>query len=200
MDDVEVLKRRIRAHPAFQGGPADEDYWLDFLEVILEEFASYECMIEQLADSLERHPEKLPAYLCASEKDLLFWDVLHALVPRLWLGKKAVFPALIKWWMDATTGVLVKPKRGGKIVWSNRMRDAAIVAAVNGIREVSGIPYEFDQPKSTMPHTACHVVARRLGMSFTTVRSIWRKNRSIVDDARAHGLVPAARTRKRRPR
>ena len=200
MDDVEVLKRRIRAHPAFQGGPADEDYWLDFLEVILEEFASYECMIEQLADSLERHPEKLPAYLCGSEKDLLFWDVLHALVPRLWLGKKAVFPALIKWWMDATTGVLVKPKRGGKVVWRNRMRDAVIVTAVNGIREVSGIPYEFDEPNFTTPHTACHVVARRLGMSFATVRSIWRKNKSIVDDARAHGLVPPPRTRKRRPR
>ena len=73
-------------------------------------------MIERLADSLERHPEKLPAYLYESEKDRLFWDVLHALVPRLWRGGKVVFPALIKWWMDATTGVLVKPKRGGKVV------------------------------------------------------------------------------------
>ena len=67
MDDVEVLKRRIRAHPAFQVGPADENYWLDFLEVTLEEFGSYEFMIEQLADSLEQHPEKLPLYSYGSD-------------------------------------------------------------------------------------------------------------------------------------
>ena len=200
MDDVEVLKRRIRAHPAFQGEPADEDYWLDFLEFTLEEFGSYEFMIERLADSLERHPEKLPAYLYGSEKDRLLWDVLHALVPRLWRGGKVVFPALIKWWMDVTTGVLVKPKHGGKVVRKNTMRDLSIVAAVNGIRDVSGIPYEFDEPNFTTPHTACHVVARRLGMPYATVRSIWRKKRSIVGRARAHRLVPPPRARKRRPR
>ena len=200
MGDLEALKLRIRAHPAFQGGPADEDYWLDFMEFTLEEFASYEFMIERLADSLERHPEKLPAYLYGSEKVRVFWDVLHALVPRLWRGGKVVFPALIEWWMDATTGALVKPKRGGKDVYKNTMRDVTIVAAVNGIREVSGIPYEFDEPNFTPPHTACHVVARRLGMRYPTVRSIWRKNRSIVDRARVHGLVPPPRTRKRRPR
>ena len=200
MGDLEVLKRRIRSHPAFQGGPADEDHWLDFLEFTLEEFGSYEFMIERLADSLERHPETLPGYLYQSEKDRLAWDVLHALVLRQWSGKKVVFPELIKWWMDATMGALVKPKGSGKVVWRNKLRDLTIVTAVNGIREVSGIPYESDEPKLAPPHTACHVVAKRLGMPYATVRSIWRKNRSIVTGAHKHRLVPPPRARKRRPR
>ena len=32
MADFETLRRRIREHHAFQGGEADEGYWLDFLE------------------------------------------------------------------------------------------------------------------------------------------------------------------------
>ena len=200
MADLEPLKRRLRAYQALQDGPADEDYWLDFLEFTLAKCASYESMIERLGDLLEQHPEKLPVYLHESEKNRLPWDVLHALVPRLWRGKKVVFPALMKWWMDATTGVIVKPKRGGKVVVKNKIRDSVIVVVVNRIRDVSGIPYEFDEPKFGTPHTACHVVARRLGMRYATVRSIWRKNRSIVDRARVNGLVPPPRTRKRRPR
>ena len=49
-----------------------------------------------------------------------------------------------------------------------------ILAAVNGIHDVSGLPYDFDEPKSGEPRTACHAVAERLGMPFTTVRTIWR--------------------------
>ena len=50
------LKRRIRAHPAFHGGPADETYWLDFMEWTLAEFGTYDFRIEWLADNLKHHP------------------------------------------------------------------------------------------------------------------------------------------------
>ena len=40
------LKRRIRAHPAFHGGPADETYWLDFMEWTLAEFGTYDFRVE----------------------------------------------------------------------------------------------------------------------------------------------------------
>ena len=63
MADVEALKRRIRAHPAFGGGPADEGYWLDFLEFTLAKFESYEFMVDCLADSCERQPKRWPPTL-----------------------------------------------------------------------------------------------------------------------------------------
>lgn len=199
MDDVEALKRRIRAHPAFGGGPADEGYWLDFLEFTLAKFGSYEFMVERLADSCERQPETLAAYIVASENDRLTWDALYALVPRLPANGRAVPPSLNDWWLDATTGVRQRPKKGGKVKHRNRMRDLTIVAAVNGIRDVTDLPFEFDERKSGEPRSACHVVAERLGMRYATVRTIWRKNRAIVDRARAHELVPPGRERTRRP-
>ena len=69
MDEAQhaELLRRVRAHPAFHGGPADEGYWLDLMELHLAKFGSYEFKIEMLADSLERHPERLPTYVAASE-------------------------------------------------------------------------------------------------------------------------------------
>ena len=199
MADVEALKRRIRAHPAFGGGPADEGYWLDFLECTLAKFGSYEFMVDCLADSCERQPETLAAYIVVSEHDRLTWDALHALVPRLRADGKDVPPALRDWCMDVATGVSKRPKQGGKVKWRNRARDISIVAAVNGIRDVTDLPFEFDEPKSREPRSACHVVAERLDMKYPTVRTIWRKNRSIVDRAREHGLVPPGRGRTRRP-
>ena len=53
------LKRRIRAHPAFHGGPADETYWLDFMEWTLAEFGTYDFMGEVLADNLKHHPDQV---------------------------------------------------------------------------------------------------------------------------------------------
>lgn len=191
------LKRRIRAHPAFRGGPADETYWLDFMECTLAEFGTYDFRLEVLGDNLKRHPDRVPAAVVASESDPLVWDVLSRLVPLLWRNKGVMPAVLLEWWMDKTTGIRGdRPRSGGE--GRNQMRDLTIVAAVNGIRDVTDLPYEFDEPSGREPRTACHVVAERLGWTPERVRSIWRKNRSIVDRARAHGLVPPARPRTRR--
>jgi len=120
-------------------------------------------------------------------------------VPRLRADGRAVPPPLNDWWLDATTGVRQRPKKGGKVSYRNHMRDLSIVTAVNGIRDVTDFPFEFDERKSGEPRSACHVVAEKLGMRYATVRTIWRKNRSIVDRAREHGLVPPGRGRTRRP-
>ena len=199
MDRFEDLKRKLRAHPAFHGGPADEEYWLDFLEASLAKFGSYEFLIEMQGKGLERRPERLAAYILASREDRLAWDVLYDLVPRLRRGGQALPNELAEWWISATTGVLKPPKRGGKVVHRNRARDTAIAAAVKGIHDVSGIPYEFDEPKSGDPHTACHVVANRLGMTYEAVRSIWRKMHPLIKRAQERGLVsPSRKTRRQR--
>ena len=199
MADLEALRRRIRAHPASSGGPPDEGYWLDILEFELATSGSYEFMVERVTGLCERQPERLAAYIVASEYDRLHWDVLHALVLRLQAEEKEVPPDLTKWWMDATTGDRDKPKQGGRVKHRNSMRDATIVAAVNGIRNVTDLPYEFDERKSGEPRSACHVVAERLGMRHATVRTIWRNNRSLVDRVRALELIPPERKRTRRP-
>ena len=198
MADLETLRRRICEHPAFQGGPADEDYWLDFLEFTLAKFGTYDFMVEHLADWCERRPEMLYAYIITSKRDRLAWDVLHVLVPRLRTGGKALPPVLAEWWIDATTGVLVKPNVGGKPVHRNTLRDATIASAVNGIHDVTDLPYEFDATKSESPRSACHTVAGRLGMRYGTVRTIWLKHRQLVERARLRGLVPPPRPRERR--
>ena len=192
------LKRRMRAHPAHHGGPADETYWLDFMECTLAEFGTYDFNLEVLGDKLKRDPDRIPAAVVASNSDPLVWDVLDRLVPHLWRNERAVPAVLLEWWMDKTTGILRgRPRSGGER--RNQMRDLTIVAAVNGIRNVTDLPYEFDKPSGLRkPRSACHVVAERLGWNYETVRSIWRKNGSIVDRARAHGLVPPARPRTRR--
>ena len=193
------LKRRIRAHPAFHGGPADETYWLDFMECTLAEFGTYDFMLERLADNLKHHPDQVPVYVVASESDGLFWDVLSRLVPLLWRNEGVVPAVLLEWWMDKTTGIRERPPSSGKHGRRNNMRDLTIVTTVNGIRNVTDLPYEFDEPSGLRKQrSACHVVAERLGWTYGRVRSIWRNNRSIVDRARAHGLVPLARARTRR--
>ena len=193
------LKRRIRAHPAFHGGPADETYWLDFMEWTLAEFGTYEFKVDCLADNLKRHPDQVPGWVIASESDRLACDVLSHLVHLLWRNEKLWPPdVLLEWWMDKTTGIRDKPPSCGE--GRNQMRDLTIVAAVNGIRDVTDLPYEFDEHGGSgrAPRTACHVIAERLGWTYGRVRTIWRKNRSIVDRARARGLVPPERRRKRR--
>ena len=192
------LKRRIRAHPAFHGGPADETYWLDFMECTLAVFGTYDFKLEVLADKLKRHPERVTAAVPSSQSDPLVWDVLSRLVPLLWRNERVVPAVLLEWWMDKTTGIRDKPPSCGE--GRNQMRDLTIVAAVNGIRDVTDLPYEFDEHGGSgrAPRTACHVIAERLGWTYGRVRTIWRKNRSIVDRARARGLVPPERRRKRR--
>ncbi|MDE2667218.1 MAG: hypothetical protein OXI69_13825 [Acidobacteriota bacterium] len=199
MDKVEALIRKIQTHPAFHGGPADEEYWLDFLEATLAEFGTYEFLVEMQGEGLRRRPEMLALYILASQEDRLAWDVLEALVRRLRRGGKPLPNRLAEWWIDAAAGVLKKPKGGGRVAHRNRMRDLAIAAAVNGIRDVTGIPYEFDQRISAHPRTACHVVAERLNMSYGAIRSIWRNMRPHIERARDQGLIlPPGKKQRRR--
>ena len=214
MSDFDALKARIRQHPAFGGGPADETYWLDLLEVTLAEIvpANLDALAEFLARVHERNPAIWPFYIAASHEDPFAWKVLQALFRRLQrreAGSLAVseeqppifhagFNALNDWARDVASEALTRPRRRGGDRRTNMSRDAAIVAAVNGIRETSGIPYEHDTRKEGNPRTACHVVAERLGWEYGKVRTIWRRNRSLLDRARDQGLLPPARKRTRR--
>ena len=212
MKDLEALKQRIRAHPASRGGPADEDYWLDTVEFCLAEFAGgLDAHAKMLALNIESHPEKWQAYIAASRDDLLAYKTLQVL-PANMRGKKpssinvsseeaevwrVALNSLDGWVQDVALEIIQKPKDGPDRR-KKMLRDAIIAAAVNGIHDVNGVPYEFDEPKFGEPRSACHIVADRLGMTPTTVRSIWRKERGLLNRAREHGLLPPPRPKQRR--
>ena len=189
----------MRAHPAFTGGPPDEGYWLDSLQCVLASRGTYESMVEDYAARLERNPEQAERYVRASLVNRVYWDVLEIFVREMWTNGRNLQLTLIDWWMDATTGMTQKPRHGGKQTRDNFMRDVLIVATVDAIRNVTDLPYEFDEPKpGEEPRTACHSVAERLSMPYNTVRTIWQNSRFHVDCARNEGLIPAARKRRRR--
>ena len=199
MDDIETAERRMRAHPAFTGGPEDEGYWLDSMQCVLASHGTYKSMLETYAARLERNPGQAEWFVKASLVNRMYWDVLEMFVREMWINGKQMPPTLITWWMDKTTGVINKKHHGKKQTRKNLTRDVLIAETVSMIHDVTDLPYEFDAPKSGgEPWTACHSVAKRLGMPYATVRSIWRKNRVYGDHAREEGLSPAARKRRRR--
>ena len=149
MDDIETAGRRMRAHPAFTGGPADEGYWLDSLQWALASNGTYEVMTNNYAARLEQNPEQADWFVRASLVNRMYWDVLEVFVHEMWTRGRNVPPTLISWWMDATTGAIKKPRHGGKQTRKNLMRDVLIAATVSAIHDVTDLPYEFDAPKSS---------------------------------------------------
>ena len=182
------------------------------VEVCLAEFAGgLDAHAKMLAHILESHPEKWQAYIAASRTDLLAYKTLQVLLTNL-RGKKpgsikvspeeaevwqVALNSLNGWAQDVALEIIQKPKDGPD-KRKLRSRNAIIVAAVNGIHDVSGVPYEFDEPRFGEPRSAGHIVADRLDMKPTTVRSIWRKDRGLLDHAREAGLLPPSRPGRRR--
>ena len=212
MSDLEVLRERVRAHPAFHGGPVDEDYWLDIVEVLLAEFdVGLDRLAKTLATNLKSHPENWHAYIVRSRDDLLAYKTLQILLANM-RGKhpgsvnvsseeakvwRTALDSLNRWAQDVALETIQKPKDGPD-ERKMMLRNAIIVAAVNGIRDVSGVPYDYDEPKFGEPRSACHIVANRLGMPFSTVRSIWRKDRSLLTQAREYDLIPQPRPKQKK--
>ena len=203
MDD---LKRRIRAHPAFRGGPADETYWLDLLEVTVREMfpEGLDTLADQIAGFLESHPELWSAHIEASRQDLLAWKTVHTLLKRFRNPRPGSLivsrddetsrrgaAALIAWGLDVATGDRTEPPDGSDSR-KRALRNGAITATVNGIRDLGELPYESAERRS-----ACHAIADRLGMSYTTVRTIWRNGRRQLQRAREQGLIPPAKKQRR---
>ena len=93
MADLETLRRRICEHPAFQGGPADEDYWLDFLEFTLAKYGTYDFMVERRADWCERQPEMLYAYIITSNSPLKKASLTGFHATAKHIAAKAVSPS-----------------------------------------------------------------------------------------------------------
>ena len=95
MDDIETAGRRMRAHQAFTGGPADEGYWLDSLQCALASHGTYESMLENYAARLEQNPGQAEWFVKVSLVNRMYWDVLEVFVREMWINGKHMPPALV---------------------------------------------------------------------------------------------------------
>ena len=194
MDDIESLKRRIREHPAFLGGPPDGTYWLDMMEVVIEIFPDVlDATADLMANVALTRPEKWPVYALADERHPLRhlrWKVMEALarkVPR----DLPVPNAVDTWARDVAAGNIPRPPgRSGRP--TKELRNVIIATTVNGIRDLDELPYESDERRS-----ACSVVAERLGVSYGKVRTIWLRTRPRIKKAQRLGVIPPPRKRRR---
>ena len=84
LKDNEDLLSRIREHPAFHGGPRDENYWLDLLEFVLRRFGKgLDSLADLGASYIEPFPEFWSLDIENSQKVPLAWKVCEVLVGRL---------------------------------------------------------------------------------------------------------------------
>lgn len=172
---------------ASRGGLPDEDFWLDVLEYVwprltegLDSFADFD------ADLLEKDPKRWPGYIKSSRTDPLAWKTLEALLRRgsSLVARAEAAPAddqkiweeglwlLIKWAWEVASKTRTEPKRSqGRDSTDLMLRNAAIRATVQKVHDCSERPYTNDYHEE---RSACGVVARRLGMEYPTVRTIWR--------------------------
>ncbi|MCY4430789.1 MAG: hypothetical protein OXC11_10430 [Rhodospirillales bacterium] len=207
MPDLEALKRRIREHPAAQGGPADVTYCLDLLQVTLKmSFVPLAGQAALCAAVHHRNPQMWFAYIAVSREDPFAWAILQALLRRLKHETpeslsaseeqlpifRVGFDALNDWAREVASGELQKPTRPGRDRRKLQMENAAIVATVNFIRDHSDLPYEGEDG------SACQVVADRLGMTYATVRTKWQNGQPLLRRARESGRIPPAKKRTRR--
>ena len=195
-------------HPASNRGLVDVTYWLDFLEVTLDQNPNgLDTLASGMAGKLESHPEKWPSYIAASRVDPLLRKTLIFLLRRLRSrnhGSLNIPPDqeavlfnsldhLNAWARDMVTDGDKFSNPSGGDARKQYLRNTAITITVNGIREITELPYESDERKS-----ACHVVADRLGWSYGRVRTAWRKRRPLLRRAQKLGVIPPSRKQKRK--
>ena len=139
------LKHRLRTHPAFLGGPADVNYWLDLLEfslIILPE--GVDTLADLKVDFIDQHSELMPMYVLVSYTDPLCYRTLEKYLNRLLKGDQTKVrelfesaPKLVRrWLLSAATGRWNEPRTRGRNKYQYMIRDESIAAAVNGIRDI----------------------------------------------------------------
>lgn len=197
MDKLDTLRSRVREHPVFPKGDPDEEFLLDWMELMLSicgEGTNF--TVELLASHLEQSPERLPTFIEKSQKDPLTWEALQILIRRLDAKPLKIFEedeakweagrdALNKWARDVATKARTKPAPRGRRAVKQGFRNSIIISAMEGIRACSGKPLfdDYDETRSV-----AYAVAQRLEMPYATVRRIWKKDSHILRSLRKIGL------------
>ena len=187
----------------------DEAYWLDMLEVLLARVVPHDLdeIAELQAEHLIRHPSRWKVYIAASRTDTLAWKTLRSLLGKLRARQpgsfvvsaehhaewEAALQRLNGWALDVAQGIRSAPRRKGRDRRSEQLRNASIVATVNGIRNLGTKPATSSKADSS----ACHVVAKRVNLSYEAVRTIWRNNQRLLKQASELGIIPPLKMGKR---
>ena len=172
------LSRRLWSEPRSNADKRQKV--LDWLEWA---FADVPCTLESMAELrasiLLDRPDLLPGYIEVCQDDRGVWETLSGLV-RLYRGRARergeplmLPPPLAKWGLDVASGSLVMPSWPAR-PRLNEYRDLHMAISVEKLHDL-GCPYA---PPSD--NSACHLIAKRLGMSLGRVRQIWFDQRKQV--------------------
>lgn len=120
------------------------------------------------------HPAILAPWLDASRShDRAAWRFMETLLctVRSRTPTNGIPAVLLEWALDVATGEITKPpdKRPGRP--SELARDVVIIDAVKALHDHAGLPYESRDRRS-----ACHAVAERVHLAYSTVRGIWERH------------------------
>ena len=96
------------------------------------------------------------------------------------------------WILDGFLEIRTRPTRRGRDPSTNLFRDSAIGATINEIRDLGIRPATSEKPG----WSACHLVAKRVGLSYEAVRSIWLRQKVAGPNTRPSTKTPYPGERK----
>ena len=200
-DRTRLLWRKIREHPASYGGTPDETFLLDLMEGTLSLLPDgLDLAADHLAWTLERRPEEWPFLIERSQENRVAWKALKILLRGLYRSKaklltvpvvdekkwQAGLDAIRRWAYEAVIGDRKEPAPRGRVAGKNGTRNSVIIGTLEGIHTFCERPYMDDYKPE---RSACGLVADRLGIPYATIRTIWRKNQSVLRPLRKLGLT-----------
>ena len=133
---------------------------------------------------LMRLDKEISKWIAASTTDWHAYKGLQRLYKTLRKHNQTIPKELLYWAADAHGGRLKKPKRKrGRDGLQNVLRDRFIVIGVKALEVILGIPVTSIKAK----RSACHLVAKRMNLSYEAVCTIWR-SRKWDELKKAYGL------------
>ena len=127
---------------------------------------------EATPDSNWTRDKELQEWIDASENHFRAWDGLQHLLRTLRQNEQPITVPLLLWALDVADGTREPPNRPrGRDAKENHYRDLAIVAAIHALN--AGDLPEF----SNTEESVIELVAKKVGLSYEAVRTIWLKRR-----------------------
>jgi len=130
---------------------------------------------EATPDSGWTRDQELEEWIEAATKEHRAWDGVKRLLRYLREHDEPVPVRLLLWSLDVADGTRKPPNRPrGRDATQNSLRNRSIVMAIAMLRS-GGLP-----ATSNTGTSACHVVAKKLHLSYEAVRTVWQQNKGMT--------------------
>ena len=174
-DRVNELLRRATREP--KSVLDEEAKYLDFMEWSLARAPACDrrSLAKRRGKWLAQHQKMWANWFAAAQTNPQAWDAVQALVAELRQRDRTLLfiGPVFDWILDGFLEIRTRPTRRGRDPSTNLFRDSAIGATINEIRDLGIRPATSEKPG----WSACHLVAKRVGLSYEAVRSIWLRQK-----------------------